>query len=65
MEIGDRVITPHGPGEIKAIDLPDSRAKRYGVKHDVFPVGMPRSFKDDILYYPIKDLAKENNLQSS
>lgn len=34
MKIFDRVDTPEGPGTITAIDSPDSRATRYGVKLD-------------------------------
>lgn len=56
MKVGDMVITPHGPGTIKAIDLPNSRAISYGVLHDTFPEKMSRVFKDDILYYQKREL---------
>jgi hypothetical protein len=51
MKIGDRVITKHGPGTIKKIEHFCDKFASYGILHDTFPVDMPRTFKDDILYY--------------
>jgi len=34
MKIGDRVMTPHGPGVIVGKDMPESRAWRWKVRLD-------------------------------
>ena len=49
MKINDRVITPHGPGIIIGIDLPESRAMRYVIRLDVskYPFN-PAYFPEEI-----------------
>ena len=63
MKIGDRVITPDGAGIITGIDLPESTAKRFMVKHDILPErlqGWYDMWKFDPCYFP-KKLKKINS----
>ena len=51
-KIGQRVETPHGPGEIMVIETVSDKHPRAGVKHDI----KPKVFTFDILYYFFEDL---------
>ncbi|AIF52016.1 hypothetical protein [Pelosinus sp. UFO1] len=64
MKIGERVTTKYGSGTIKAMEGPYGTQSnpwyRYGVLHDIFPLSVPRMFKNDIMYFNKKELRAAN-----
>lgn len=58
MSIGDRVETPNGPGTIAAIENPEGRTMRYGVKLDVVPTWWAFMAEIEVYYYFPHELTK-------